>query len=434
MADNPYTVQVVNPMQALLLGQQAYDTGQKRQKEAAIEDARSTASQQLAAGDHKSALSTLLGAGDYQGANLAASQLQNQWTQQHTAQQDAVNQQHWNADFGLKQRASNRADEDTFSIEKATAPDGSTYFTRIKKTGAEGPIQGATPPNAQAAGPALTGPEYLATLPPDQATIVKKIADHEIDPNKLSILGGHRERLLAAASRYDPEYDASLAPARFAAKKEFLSGGPNSPAATIVSGGTTIGHLLHASDVSQKLGGPDSLGPLTGPVNMGMSYYKELSNNPDAKEYNTTTGRIAEEGTKFYRGVGGTESDIARDIKTMGLGQSQESRDRALGTQAALIYSKVAALQDRYKNAMGTRAWEKIARDNNFPVISAKNTQAVNTILQRAGMQPLPAPVSGQGNGADTMLQHARDAIAQGAPRDAVLQRLQQAGIDASGL
>lgn len=41
---------------------------------------------------------------------------------------------------------------------------------------------------------------------------------------------------------------------------------------------------------------------------------------------------------------------------------------------------------------------------------------------------------SGQGSGADQMIQHARDAIAQGAPKDAVIKRLQGAGIDPSGL
>jgi hypothetical protein len=39
-----------------------------------------------------------------------------------------------------------------------------------------------------------------------------------------------------------------------------------------------------------------------------------------------------------------------------------------------------------------------------------------------------------QGSGADAMLAHAREALAQGAPRAAVLQRLQQAGVDTSGL
>ncbi len=39
-----------------------------------------------------------------------------------------------------------------------------------------------------------------------------------------------------------------------------------------------------------------------------------------------------------------------------------------------------------------------------------------------------------QGNGADALIGHAREALAAGAPREAVLQRLQAAGIDPSGL
>lgn len=43
-------------------------------------------------------------------------------------------------------------------------------------------------------------------------------------------------------------------------------------------------------------------------------------------------------------------------------------------------------------------------------------------------------PQSSQGDGAATLLGHAREALTAGAPRDAVIQRLQQAGIDPSGL
>src|SRR5690349_11511143 len=89
MADNPFTVQVPNATQALLLGQQVYDAGQKRQKEQALTDARAQASQQYGSGDYKSALSTLLGAGDTQGAQLMGQQLQNDWTRHHTESQDA---------------------------------------------------------------------------------------------------------------------------------------------------------------------------------------------------------------------------------------------------------------------------------------------------------------------------------------------------------
>lgn len=52
----------------------------------------------------------------------------------------------------------------------------------------------------------------------------------------------------------------------------------------------------------------------------------------------------------------------------------------------------------------------------------------------KAKTGPQAAAQPSQGNGGDAMLQHAREAIAQGAPREAVLQRLQQAGVDVSGL
>lgn len=375
-------------------------------------------------------------AGDQDGAVKFLTLAQTNADRLHTAQREGVTDSHWNQDYALRKSAALRADEDKLSLEKIPDASGNTSAVAFNpRTGETKPVN--LPSAAPQPSAGLTGPEYLASLPPDQATIVKKIADHEVDPNKLSIVGGHRERLIGMASRYDPEYDASLAPARFAAKKEFLTGGPNAPSSTIVSGGTTIGHLLHASDASQKLGGVSGYGPLTSPINKMRAGYEESSNDPNFKEYNTTIGRIAEEGTKFYRGVGGTESDIMRDIKTMEPGQSQESRDRALATQASLIYSKVAALQDRYKNAMGTKAWERVSKENNFPVISAKNREAVNVILKRGGLPELsPEPAKGgtQGNGGDMILQHARDALAQGAPKEAVFKRLQEAGIDPGGL
>ncbi len=58
------------------------------------------------------------------------------------------------------------------------------------------------------------------------------------------------------------------------------------------------------------------------------------------------------------------------------------------------------------------------------------------TYYKQGGAKPAPPATAqpSQGNGADTMLAHAREAIAAGAPREAVLQRLQQSGVDASGL
>jgi hypothetical protein len=325
-----------------------------------------------------------------------------------------------------------------FEIKTIKDPStGTERVVRIPVEGPEGPID--IPPAKGSTGvdqSTLTGEDFIKTLPPQRAAMVKGITDFSIDPNKLSIVGGHREGLLADAKQYDPTYVAAYAPARAAAIKEFIAGGPNSPASTIVSGGTTIGHLLHASDTSQKLGGPAGFGPATSAINKARIQYLENQNDPDLKEYNTMLGRIAEEGTKFYRGVGGTESDIKRDIETMTPAQSQQSRDRGLATQAMAMYSKVQALQDRWKNAVGPKAWDRISKEQDFPVISRANIRGVNTILQRGGLPLIPVPEelkpppSGLGAKADAILEDARLAIASKVPRAAVIDRLKQAGID----
>jgi hypothetical protein len=326
----------------------------------------------------------------------------------------------------------------TFEIKTIKDPSsGTERIVRIPTEGPEGPID--IPPPKGSTGvdqSTLTGEDYLKTLPPARAAIVRGILDFSIDPNKLSIVGGHREGLLNDAKQADPTYVAAYAPARAAAIKEFIAGGPNSPASTIVSGGTTIGHLLHASDTSQKLGGPSGYGPATSIINKARTQYLDQQNDPDLKEYTTMLGRIAEEGTKFYRGVGGTESDIKRDIETMTPAQSQEARDRGLATQAMAMYSKVQALQDRWKNAVGPKAWDRISKEQDFPVISRANIRAVNTILARGGLPPIPvpdelkAPASGLGAQADALLEDARLALAQKVPREAVVERLKKAGID----
>lgn len=123
---NPFEVDVPSPVQALLLGQQAYDAGQKRQKEQAITDARGQALQAYQGGDAKGALATLLGAGDIEGARSVAQFAQNDWTRQHQTSQDAINQQHWNITNARAAAAERRAQSefDNTPDQYTTGPDG----------------------------------------------------------------------------------------------------------------------------------------------------------------------------------------------------------------------------------------------------------------------------------------------------------------------
>jgi hypothetical protein len=64
MADNPFSVQVVNPLQALLLGQQAYDTGTKRAEETSRRDALSQLFSQTGPVDFRAAAAKTAATGD----------------------------------------------------------------------------------------------------------------------------------------------------------------------------------------------------------------------------------------------------------------------------------------------------------------------------------------------------------------------------------
>lgn len=274
--------------------------------------------------------------------------------------------------------------EDSFGAKQygfINAPQGKvTPYTPGTLT--SGPTGGAPTAAGTPATPP-TGKQYLDGLPIPMRTIVEKVANYEINPASLSTKGGHREKIMAAASQYNPDFDGALAPARFAAIKEFNSGGANSPAGTITAGNTAIQHLGALSDISQKLGGTSGWGPLNSVINKGNVAYKGMENNPDLGGYNNTLGRFSEEATKFYRGIGGSESDIKRAIESVTAAQSPEARNRAIATQADLMQSKINALQARWKQATGPTGWTKIAKD--FPIIQDKSATALDNIMERDG-------------------------------------------------
>ena len=103
-----------------------------------------------------------------------------------------------------------------------------------------------------------------------------------------------------------------------------------------------------------------------------------------------------------------------------------------------MLGSKIEANETGYKSGMapGTQLPE------NYRALSEEAKHSFQRIgdwsrgipQQRQGAQPSPAPAGNAGGPAVAALSQARDAIARGAPRAAVIERLRQAGIDPSGL
>jgi hypothetical protein len=254
--------------------------------------------------------------------------------------------------------------------------------------------QNATASGSDDAG--LTGEPYLKTHHPEEQSIIKKLVSYDLDPRLLSAKGNHRERMLAAAERYDPDYSQSLYVPRAAALKEFLSGGPNSPASIITAGNTAIQHLGEAKDHSDKIGGVNNAWLLNKPLNWMNATAQDFKNDPNLVKYKSAADRFSEEGTKFYRGVGGGQADIQRGLERLTPGQSPEARSAAIAEEADLIQGKVNALQDRYKNAMGPSAWKKAMSQagSEFPVIQQKSQEAMDRIRGRTNAA---APVGSPG-------------------------------------
>lgn len=101
--------------------------------------------------DFQKAILGLANAGDLQGAQVFAQLRNRQEDQARQARQDAFQREESartqrNADrqYALQARSADRADEDKFTVQQVTNPDGSTSFVRIKTTGGEGPVAGIT--------------------------------------------------------------------------------------------------------------------------------------------------------------------------------------------------------------------------------------------------------------------------------------------------
>ena len=127
---NPFEVQGINPLQALMAGMQGYDMGRKRQTEQAIQSARLEAQNALASGsDPRTALARLIGAGDLQGANAIANFGNSQRDFDFRRQEAQRAQANADRAFGLQKQ---QADEAARGFEYKEVDDGVGGKTLIR--------------------------------------------------------------------------------------------------------------------------------------------------------------------------------------------------------------------------------------------------------------------------------------------------------------
>lgn len=220
--------------------------------------------------------------------------------------------------------------------------------------------------------PSVTGEAFLQTLPADRQAQIKQVVEGRSPPPSAAALRSpYIQQLIADANQYDPTFDQSTWNARNKTHVEFSAGGPNSPAAQITAGNTAIQHLGHLSDAAEKLNNFAFT-----PLNEVKNYIAQKTGDPDIDTFNDWRNRYAQEITKFYRGTGGNEADIKRDIDALNSAKSLPQLRSVLAAQADGVISKINALQERWHGGMGPNV-------KDFKIIHDKSQEALDKIYNR---------------------------------------------------
>lgn len=239
----------------------------------------------------------------------------------------------------------------------------------------------------------LHGEDYLKTLPPKKAGIVRQIVEGRSEfPAGFIMKTSYGQWLSQAVAQAEPGFTQADFNTRRAVQKEWNAGGPNSPAGNLTAGNTAIQHLGKLSDAAEKLENWSGWGALNSPLNWATLKERDIAQDPRVSNFDSIRNKYIEEATKFYRGTGGTEADLQRDIHSLNAAQSPEQLRQAIAVQAELMQSKVNALQDRWIHANTLHDGRVIAPP--FPIMQKESKSALAKIKDRenaTGSAPVAA-------------------------------------------
>jgi hypothetical protein len=313
----------------------------------------------------------------------------------------------------------------------------------------------------------------LTAVPPVfQGHVGAIIQGRETMPN----LTGRMSPATAMLTKYvfdvNPQFDAVNNRVQVATRKSFgPSGSNNTPGVLIINGDSALDHLAALKDASDKL---PNLGTVIGPtVNMaaGVTGGRLGGDYSAAKSELDTKAQVASaESIKYLAGAtGGGEAERDTLRQQFSSPNPPMSRLAAMQSLAEDILKKKQELQAGWHRSMGQNALDTevisptsqqslqrlgmgqwatngqpldpiaqkissglpIKQPTSGTVPQTQNIPATASIMQSAPQGP-PAALPGVPS-ADPITA-AKDAISRGAPRDAVIQRLQQNGINPAGL
>lgn len=222
---------------------------------------------------------------------------------------------------------------------------------------------------------AAVGAQPLTAYPPQTQSMVKAMLEgRQAPPTSFAMSKPYWQNLIAIANEADPTFDQTQWGARVSARKDMLGGGQSYK--TLNAGNTAIQHLGRLHSQIGDVAGHQV--PLIGNfLNSAENAATKASGVPGVPAYNDTLGHLAEETTKFYRGTGGSEEDVRRNMSNLGADLSSQQKESGTANTVHLIYGKLAPMVEQYNKTMGT----------NYPTSHFLSKEAASTI-KKMGFDP----------------------------------------------
>lgn len=269
---------------------------------------------------------------------------------------------------------------------KGTGPLGEATTTTMQRgPGGIAPLQiqgqpqGAPGTAAPAPQGALTGQEYLDSLPPNIAARVKGIVEGREAPPPGGSRAPQAQALLNAAAQYEPGFDFTQWGARHSSAKDFSAG---KSAEMVRSANQTIHH------VGELVGSMDRLNNSQFPMynavgntintNLGKSAVTEFQPNAHA---------VAEELSKVFKGANMSDAEIHQWEASLSPNMSPEQQRASVGKLMQLLNGSLSALEEKRARGMGQAASEKAP-----PLLGEDAQKTLAAISGWLSGQPAPKP------------------------------------------
>ena len=207
----------------------------------------------------------------------------------------------------------------------------------------------ATPMQQQAMPQTLTGEDYLKTLPPATASLIKKYANGELAITPQMTRTPQGAQLLGAISQYDPTYDATNYQKRQQTATAFAKG---KQADAIRGANQALYHMGNLYNRTEDLNNTNILPAIVNPV---VNYVEEkgLGDTRQGK-YRQSAQAVASELRRVFAGSGGGSlAELTKWEQGFDPNAGEAQQKAHIQNGVDLLRGALGALNQQYHEGMG---------------------------------------------------------------------------------